>query len=106
MIVELRTYTLHPGKTGEFLNIYVAEGLQLQMQILGNLLGYFTTEVGTLNQFVHLWGYESFEDRLLRRARLLTERGWQRYLEQIMPLVQLQESKLLIPTAFSPARLG
>lgn len=104
MIVELRTYTLQPGKIGEFLRIYVAEGLELQTRILGNLLGYYTTEAGTLNQFVHLWGYASFEDRLQRRAQLLAEKGWQRYLEQVMPLVQLQESKILIPTAFSPVR--
>lgn len=104
MIVELRTYTLQPGKIGEFLRVYVAEGLELQTRILGNLLGYYTTEAGTLNQFVHLWGYESFEDRLRRRAQLLAEPGWQRYLNQVMPLVQLQESKILLPTAFSPVR--
>lgn len=104
MIVELRTYTLHPGKVPDFLRIYVAEGLEVQTRVLGNLLGYYTTEVGTINQFVHLWGYASFEDRLQRRAQLMKDAGWQRYLEQIMPLLQLQESKILIPTAFSPVR--
>jgi hypothetical protein len=104
MIVELRTYTLHPGKMAEFLRIYTAEGLEVQTRVLGNLLGYYSTEAGTLNQFVHLWGYASFEDRLQRRAQLLTDSGWRRYLDQVMPLIQLQESKLLVPTAFSPMR--
>jgi len=102
MIVELRTYTFHAGKLGEFMRIYTAGALELQRRVLGHLLGYYSTEVGTLNQLVHLWGYESFEDRLKRRAQLMTEPLWQRYLEQAMPLIQLQESKLLIPTAFSP----
>lgn len=104
MIVELRTYTLHPGKLPEFLKVYLPEPLELQKRILGNLIGYFTTEAGTLNQLVHLWGYESFEDRLRRRAQLMAEPLWQDYLGKGMPFIQLQESKILLPTAFSPLK--
>jgi hypothetical protein len=104
MIIELRTYTLHPGKSSDFLRIYVAEGLEVQTRVLGNLLGYFTTEAGILNQFVHLWGYDSFDDRLRRRASLLSDPSWQHYLELVMPLIQRQESTILRPTAFSPIR--
>ena len=105
MIVEFRTYTLHPGQVGEFLRIYCAEGLEVQTRILGNLLGYYTTEAGMLNQLVHLWGYQSFEDRLIRRAQLLADAGWQRYLKLVMPLIHTQESKILLPTSFSPISL-
>ncbi len=28
------------------------------MKHLGNLVGYFTTEVGNVNEIVHIWGYE------------------------------------------------
>jgi hypothetical protein len=104
MIVEMRTYTFHPGKAAEFIRLYVAEGLEVQTRVLGNLLGYYSTEAGTLNQFVHLWGYVSFEDRLQRRAQLFGDSTWLRYFERVAPLIQLQESKLLIPTAFSPVR--
>jgi hypothetical protein len=104
MIVELRTYTFHPGKMPEFLRIYLAEGFEVQTRILGNLLGYYSTEAGMLNQLVHLWGYASFDDRLERRARLMQDGGWLRYLEKALPLIQIQESKILIPTAFSPVR--
>jgi len=68
MIIEHRTYTFHPGKIPEFLSYYLPEALALQRRILGNLLGYFSVEVGPLNQFVHLWGYESFEDRARHAA--------------------------------------
>lgn len=104
MIVELRTYTLHPGKLGEFLGVYLPEPFELQKKILGNCLGYYTTEAGTLNQLVHLWGYESFEDRLRRRAELMKEPVWQQYLPKGMACIQLQESKILLPTAFSPLK--
>jgi len=102
MIVEHRTYTFHPGKIPEFLSYYLPDALALQRRILGNLLGYFSVEVGPLNQFVHLWAYESFEERLRRRALLAAEPLWQQYLQRGMPLIQSMESKLLVPTAFSP----
>ena len=36
--------------------------------ILGRLIGYFQTEIGDLNHVVHLWAYDSLEDRAARRA--------------------------------------
>jgi hypothetical protein len=102
MIIEQRTYTLQPGKLPEYLKVYQPAPLELQRKILGHLVGYFTVEAGTLNQLVHLWRYESFEDRARRRAQLLAEPVWQEFLARGMPLVHLQESKILLPTAFSP----
>jgi hypothetical protein len=104
MIIEHRTYTLYPGKISEYLRVYLPEPLELQRKVLGNLLGYFSVEAGTLNQFVHLWGYESFEDRARRRAQLLAEPLWQQYLAKALPLIQRQESKILLPTTFSPIK--
>lgn len=104
MIVEHRVYTFHPGKLTEFWGVYRPEPLALQRRILGNLIGYFTVEAGTLNQVVHLWGYESFEDRLRRRAQLMAEPVWQDYVAKVSPLMQRQESQILLPSDFSPIR--
>jgi hypothetical protein len=68
MIVEQRTYTLHPGKTPEYLRLYESEGMAIQTRILGRMVGYFTTEIGPLNQVIHMWGYDTFEERAKRRA--------------------------------------
>lgn len=102
MIVELRTYTFAPGQLGPFLALYEAEGLAVQRRVLGRMLGYYTTEAGMLNQVVHLWGYDSFEDRLARRAALGQDPGWRAYLAKALPMMQTQESKVLLPTGFSP----
>ena len=37
------------------------------------LIGYFTTEIGTLNQIVHMWGYESMAQRQERRTALYSD---------------------------------
>lgn len=103
MIVDLRVYTLQPGRTGELLELFEAEGLPLYRKYCGTLIGYFTSESGTLNQVIHLWGYRDVLDRETRRARLAEDPAWQTYLRRSLPLVLHQESRILRPTDFSPA---
>jgi hypothetical protein len=104
MIVEERIYTLYPGKQAEYLKHYQEEGLEVQSRILGRMVGYFTTEVGPLNQVIHMWGYDSFEERLRRRAELFKDPTWLGYVAKIRPLILSQENKILLPTPFSPIR--
>jgi hypothetical protein len=102
MIVEQRTYRYKPGTLPKFLELYEAKGLAVQKRILGNMLGYFVTEIGPLNQTVHLWGYESLDDRAERRARLMADPDWRAFLAEALPLLETQESRILLPTRFSP----
>lgn len=102
MIVEERIYTLHPGQTKPYLDYYEQEGLAIQREYLPNLLGYYSTEFGPLNQVIHLWGYDSLADRAERRAALAAEPAWQRVLATQRARILTQENKLLTPAAFSP----
>ncbi|SIO67039.1 NIPSNAP protein [Bradyrhizobium erythrophlei] len=104
MIVEERIYSIIPGQLGAYLKIYTSGPLDLQKRILGKLLGYFTTEVGELSTLVHLWCYESLNDRAERRALLAQDPEWQTYLEVCTPLIVRMENRLLLPTDFSPIR--
>jgi len=102
MIVEHRTYTLHPGNHLKYLEVYEQEGLEIQQPILGNLVGYFYTDIGPLNQIIHMWGYESLDERALRRKKLFENQDWLAYLKKIIPMIISQESKILVPASFSP----
>ncbi len=103
MIVEQRTYLYHPGGLPKFFKAYEESGArELQQRILGNMIGYFTSEIGMLNQSVHLWGYASLDDRTARRTALMAEPVWKDFLAGVVPLLQNQESKILLPTGFSP----
>jgi len=104
MIIDERTYTLHPGRVPDYFKLYEAEGLPVQRPILGNLIGYFATEVGTLNQVVHLWGYESMGEREKRRAIMLQNADWQAYLKKAMQLIVKMENRILVPAPFSPLK--
>lgn len=104
MLVEMRTYSLRPGCLGQWLSLYESQGLPIHKSILGNLLGYFYAETGDINEIVHLWGYESFEDRRQRRVTLSQSEDWQTFLKQALPLLQSQNIKLMNCANFSPIK--
>lgn len=100
MIVEQRTYTTHPGKVRDYLSLYETEGWAIQKRILGRLVGYYRSEVGDLNQIVHLWAYVDLVERQQRRADLLAHPGFKAYVQKMLPLVVRQESRILVPAPF------
>ena len=104
MIVEERCYTVRPGMVALYYKDYDPRGLGIQTRILGNLIGYFHTEIGELNQIVHLWGYESLAERERRRALLAADSEWQEYLKQSPDIIVKMETRILIPAPFSPIR--
>ena len=96
MIYELRTYTLMPGKQGEYLKLNREVGRPTRGDKYGKLEGSWTTEFGTLNQFVHLWSYPSFEERERLRGELQKNPDWtQGYIPKIRPMLLAQENKIL-----------
>lgn len=102
MIVEQRTYTLQIGAAPKYLKVYEAEGLLVQREILGRMVGYFTTDIGPLHQIVHMWAYKDYAERSERRAKLLADPRWQAYVPKIRDFQISQENKILIPAPFSP----
>jgi NIPSNAP len=104
MIVEERCYTVKPGMVQLYYQDYNPRGLKIQTRILGNLIGYFHSEIGELNQIVHLWGYDSLAERERRRAQLFADPEWLDYLKQSPDIIVRMESRILIPAPFSPIK--
>ena len=100
MIVEMRTYTLALGATGRYFKLYREKGLEVQKRILGNLVGYYAVEVGELNKVIHLWAYDSMDERARRRAELWSNPEWLAYVAEIGPLVVDQANQILTPAPF------
>ncbi len=102
MIVEQRTYTLRPGAVAPYLAFYLSHGMAVQLRHLKRLLGCYATEIGPLNQVVWLWGYEDFEERTRCRGELMRDPDWRPYTEKLREFIVEQESRILMPTTFSP----
>ncbi|HUG37812.1 MAG TPA: NIPSNAP family protein, partial [Candidatus Limnocylindrales bacterium] len=73
-------------------------------------VAYWATEVGELNQAVHLWEYDDFAHRTRVRAALAADSEWQeKFLPAIRPCLLHQVSAVLIPSdvwPFTPASHG
>jgi hypothetical protein len=102
MIYEERDYRIKAGKLAEFVRLYGEFGLPLQKEHLGTFIAYFTTEIGELNHVVALWGFESLNDRMERRARMLADPRWHDYLRRVDGLLDIQTSRILSPVSYSP----
>jgi NIPSNAP len=98
MILEIRTYTLHPGKMAEYFKVYEAQGFAIQKRILGSFVGSFVSEIGPLNQVVHLWAFADLNDRAARRTRLAADPQWQAAVAAFIGFFASQESKVMLPS--------
>ncbi len=103
MIYEERIYTIKIGAMAEYLQNYQILGLPVQKQVLGHLIGFWTTEIGGLNKVVHIWGYNDLDERMEKRKALAEHPDWPKYLNAALPLIIDQENRLLTPASFSPA---
>jgi hypothetical protein len=104
MIYEERTYELYPKTVAKYLELYEKHGMELHVRVLGKMIGFWTTDSGTLNSIVHLWAFEGFDERRRRRSALVAMPEWTKFTDMIIPLIIRQSNRFLIPTSFSPLK--
>jgi hypothetical protein len=97
MFVEQRIYSLVPGGTAEYIKIYEECGRAVQERILGPMLGYYTRDVGELNQLVYFWSFDSMDERSRRRIALMADAEFKVFRGKIRHLVVKQENTILVP---------
>ena len=101
MIIEMRTYNIKTARLKDFIKIYDEEIREVHTKILGNQIGFFYSEFGKLNQVIHLYGYDSYEDRSIRRNELSENLAFKSYVKKVADLIVSQDNQVLIPTDFS-----
>ncbi|MEP7099664.1 MAG: NIPSNAP family protein [Burkholderiales bacterium] len=97
MFVEQRVYSLVPGGTAEYVKVYEECGREVQERILGKMLGYYTRDIGELNQLVYLWPFASMDERTQRREALLADPDFKVFRGKIRHLLVRQQNSLLVP---------
>jgi hypothetical protein len=105
MLIELRTYTLKPGTVATFVDFFEHHDLPFIVPIMGHPVGWYTTEIGPLNQVIQMWAFADFDDRERRREAVAKHPSWANHLATLGPLVVSQHSMLLRPTAFFEPQL-
>ena len=104
MIYELRTYQLAFGGLPDYLE--VAESLIIPAVAEFGLKpsGFWYTEIGQLNEVVHLWAYEDLNERQEKWAKWAKDPRRAEVAKRLRGVVLNQTNKILSPTAFSPMR--
>lgn len=103
MILEERIYTFLPQDMRRHLELYEKNGLPHHVRNLGNLLAYFTSEIGELNECTHIWAYRNQADRTARRAQLWQDQQWLDYAKDAPKPVRMR-NRILRPCTFSALR--
>ncbi len=104
MLIDMRTYNVKPGTLGKQLKLYEEHGWDTQRKHLGEPLAFLTTESGAdVNCYVHIWVYDSAEDRMRRRAAMMADPAWHRYkqIDGDAGYLIRQENRLMTPATFA-----
>ena len=97
MIYEFRTYTLAPRTQPEFLKRF-GEALPKRLE-MSRLAAFWTTEIGPLNQVIHVWEYKDINERAKTREAAVKAGVWPPKLSEF---IVGMKSEILIPQPFSP----
>ena len=97
MIYEVRTYTLRPGTLAEFEERY-AKRLPLREKH-SKLGAFWHTEVGPLNQVIHVYPYDDLQQRTAVRSAMAQDTALQQ-LPGGRDLIAAQEAEIVIPAPF------
>src|SRR5262245_52850292 len=105
MIYEIRTYTLKPGSLAEVEKRF-GEGYEYRKKY-SPLAAFLHTEIGPLNQIVHIWPYANQQERDRIRAEAAKDANWP---PKIQEFILHMESEVLVPFPFVqdilPGKMG
>jgi len=97
MIYEVRTYDLKPGSLTEVEKRF-GEAYENRKKH-SQLFAFWHSEIGPLNQIIHVWGYKDLAERGRIRAEALKDSTWP---PKIAEFLVSQRSEIMIPFSFSP----
>jgi hypothetical protein len=97
MIYEIRTYQLAPGSQAEVEKRY-GEAYQYRKKY-SELTGFFHTEIGPLNEIIHIWGYSDLAERARIRAEASKDPNWP---PKIQEFIRKMSSEIVVPFGFVP----
>lgn len=102
MIDEHRTHTVAHGLMDEYLVRCETHALPLPQKHLGRLVGFFVTDMGPLNQVLHVWACDKWAQREQCHAAMESDPAWDAFKHINRGSFVQQDVKVLRPTRFSP----
>ena len=97
MIYEIRTYNCVPGGAQELIKI-VGDAYEHRAKY-SEVGGFWYTDIGPLHQVVHIWPYESLDERLRIRTEANQDEIWP---PDASGLINEMQSEIYVPAPFCP----
>jgi NIPSNAP protein len=97
MIYEIRTYGIAPGSLAEVEKRF-GEGYEHRKKY-SPLTAFLHTEIGPLNEIVHIWGYKDLAERGRIRAEASKDPNWP---PKIREFVRTMRAEIITPFDFVP----
>ena len=101
MIYEIRTYQIAPGSLAEVEKRF-GEAYEYRRKY-SELTAFLHTEVGPLNEIVHIWGYEDLAERARIRAEAAKNPNWP---PKIAEFIMTQRAEIVNGLPFVPKVSG
>ncbi|CAK9298456.1 unnamed protein product [Gordionus sp. m RMFG-2023] len=89
-LYEMRMYKVEPQHMKKFIQI-TTDNMPIRVKY-SKLLGYWFTEFGTLNRVIHLWEYDSYQQRSQVRDSLSKDEQWLKFLNVMKPLLKKEKN--------------
>jgi len=99
MINELRMYTTRPGKMLHVVNSSATVAQKIRNgDTYGKLVGHWSSVIGRMNQYIHMWEYKDVEEMRRLRSELAAKDEWKnKFVPLVAPYILKQEIRLLKP---------
>lgn len=94
-LIDHRIYTIALRKMPEFLEVFNRLAMPILLETLGNPVGFYVSQVGPLNQFMHLWAYQDLADYERRCRARDGHPDFPAYLAASERLIKAQETRLI-----------
>ena len=101
MIYEFRTYQMKMGCVPQYLEIIETKLLPILAEHGLKPVGFWTSEIGTLNEVCHLWSYKDLNERMEKWGKWASDPRRPEIIEVFSQIILSQTNKILKPTAFS-----
>ncbi len=103
MIYDFRMYTLKPGATQDYMAAVRELALPIRQKHGVKLAGWYYSEVGELNQVVHIWAFNDEAHMAEAKGKVAADPDWTgKYLPRVHGLIESQKTYLMMSPDFAP----
>ena len=103
MIYDYRVYTFKPGKVPEYMAAVEELSVPIRAKYGIKLAGWYYSDVGELNQVVHIWAYRDYAHLEEAKAQVAKDPDWTgKYIPRVQGLLESQQTYLMLSPDFAP----